>query len=105
MIAADSRVISDPNSKLILSASLAPFKKSQTENWAFLKKSITVEWTDDEDAGNKSQFFKKWENKMKTNIATIRKRSVHDDKVAPYWKIKNRSPSRNPTKIGFRLLY
>lgn len=29
---ADSRVISDPNSKLILSDSLARFKKSQTEN-------------------------------------------------------------------------
>lgn len=29
---ADSRVISDPNRKLILSASLARFKKSQTEN-------------------------------------------------------------------------
>ena len=66
---ADSRVISDPNSKLILSASLARFKKSQTENWAFhWKKSLTVKWTDDEDAGNKSQLKKKWENKMKTTM-------------------------------------
>lgn len=69
---ADSRVISDPNSKLILSASLARFKKSQTENWAFhWKKSLTVKWTDDEDAGNKSQLKKKWENKMKTNMAIL----------------------------------
>lgn len=69
---ADSRVISDPNSKLILSASLARFKKSQTENWAFhWKKSLTVKWTDDEDAGNKSQLKKKWENKMKTNMTIL----------------------------------
>ena len=69
---ADSRVISDPNSKLILSASLARFKKSQTENWAFRwKKSLTVKWTDDEDAGNKSQLKKKWENKMKTNMTIL----------------------------------
>lgn len=69
---ADSRVISDPNSKLILSASLARFKKSQTENWAFhWKKSLTVRWTDDEDAGNKSQLKKKWENKMKTNMTIL----------------------------------
>lgn len=70
---ADSCVISDPNSKLILSASLARFKKSQTENWAFhWKKSLTVKWTDDEDAGNKSQLTKKkWENKMKTNMTIL----------------------------------
>lgn len=70
---ADSRVISDPNSKLILSASLARFKKSQTENWAFhWKKPLTVKWTDDDDAGNKSQLKKKkLENKMKTNMAIL----------------------------------
>lgn len=69
---ADSRVICDPNSKLILSPLLARFKKSQTENWAFhWKKSLTVKWTDDEDSGNKSQLKKKWENKMKTNMTIL----------------------------------